>query len=394
MTNRKLSRGLLFAAAGLLAVPFAASPILLLAGNFQVGNPHKTDAKLIGLEALSIVNFDGIILSNTTDRDYLVKFSYFPNAFTWSWPSAPGRSPTSGILKSGPTWKLDPFDLIETIPGNARDGGLPDIPADEYRCLRSNFYPPVIDMQCDNSFWTGVQRNRPFRFKVYVAWLPVLLHVGAAAMIAWVWACEWMMAKKKGWMRCQCPEFMQGIPGVCPMPVGTARDMEKLGEHDWNKVRAWLYWTAALYCLLPVIHGSVMGSLFLRALRGFDDDLPHGMSVNGRYGTAYLGLVGGSFAAAVVAALCVTARMYFGKPAKTWIDQQEAGHASGGEGYEGYRGAGEGMVPQKVEGIYTPRAYEGYGGGGEADRLAPQEPRGVYGEVNGGGERDRLTQRY
>ena len=314
------------------------------------------------------MQFNGIILSDKADPSYLVKFSYFPNAFTWSWPSAP-TSPTSGILLSGPTSRLDPFALIETIPGS-RDG-LPDIPLDEYRCLQSHYYPPDLDMQCNNSFWTAVLRNRIFSFTMSLAWLPLLLHVSVAAVLLWLWACEWMIVKKKGWMRCQCPKFVQGL---CPLPKGSAKDMELLGEHDWDKVRAWLYWTAVAYCFLPLLHGAIIGSLFVSALGYFDHDLPHGMSVDAKLGGGYLGLVAGSAAAAVVSALCVTVRWYLGRPVKGWMDQQEAGglDPAGGEAYEGYRGGGRGGLAQRETGGLHAAGAEPYEGphGGKTDRLA------------------------
>lgn len=215
-----------------------------------------------------------------------------------------------------------------------------------------------------------------------VAWLPLVLHVSAAVMLLSVWASEWAMVKRKGWMRCQCPEFVQGL---CPLPKGSAKDMELLGEHDWDRVRAWLYWTAAAYCFLPLMHGAIVGSLFVKALGYFDEDLPRGMSVDAKMGGGYLGLAAGSAAAAVVAAVCVTVRWYLGRPVKGWMDQQEAAlDAPGGEAYEGFRGGGRDRVTAREAGeLHAPAAepYEGYRCG-----EAYEGPRA--------GEADRLAQRY
>lgn len=55
MGNQRVSGGLLAAAVALLAIPFVVNPLLLIAGNFYVGNPERPGASLIGLDSLSIV---------------------------------------------------------------------------------------------------------------------------------------------------------------------------------------------------------------------------------------------------------------------------------------------------------------------------------------------------
>jgi len=56
MSNQRVSGALLYAAVALLAIPFVVNPLLLIAGNFYVGNPERPGASLIGLESLSIVS--------------------------------------------------------------------------------------------------------------------------------------------------------------------------------------------------------------------------------------------------------------------------------------------------------------------------------------------------
>lgn len=56
MGNQRVSGGLLTAAVALLAIPFVVNPLLLIAGNFYVGNPERPGASLIGLDSLSIVS--------------------------------------------------------------------------------------------------------------------------------------------------------------------------------------------------------------------------------------------------------------------------------------------------------------------------------------------------
>lgn len=56
MGNQRVSGGLLTAAVALLAIPFVVNPLLLIAGNFHVGNPEQPGESLIGLDSLSIVS--------------------------------------------------------------------------------------------------------------------------------------------------------------------------------------------------------------------------------------------------------------------------------------------------------------------------------------------------
>lgn len=324
-----ISRGLLLTAMALLILPLIANILLVVAGTFYVSNPNRPGSLLIGLDKLSTVSFNGIIPSNATHPSYLVTLSYFPNAFTWSWPSAPpvhnpgliGSAPlvTSGMLSRGPTSTFDPFARIEIIPGTT--GGLPDIPNEEYQCLKSHYYPPDRGMECSNPFWTAVLRNRMFRFTMPLAWLPFVLHLSAVVVMGLTWVAEWTIKRKKWWMRCQCPSLLKRF---CPLPKGTQEEVEGMDEHAWDGVRVYLYWTAAAYTLLPAVHGLLMGAMFIAALRRFETDLPKGMGMDVQLGRGFLGLSWGGFGCAIMSALCVTGRWWLGKP-RGWMEQQDLG---------------------------------------------------------------------
>ncbi|KAB5536346.1 hypothetical protein GE09DRAFT_347277 [Coniochaeta sp. 2T2.1] len=305
-----VSRMLLFAAMTLLIVPLVANLLLLVAGTFYVPHRERPGAYLIGIESLSIVSFNGIVPSNTTHPSYLVSFNYFPAAFTWSWPSAPpvrdpgsiGSAPivTSGMLSRGLPSKLDPFDLISHMPGTT--GRLADTPLNEYRCLRSHYYPPDRGEECSNPFWTAVLRDRMFgHFTIPLAWFPFMLHLSAVVVMLLVWAAEVMIKKKKWWMRCQCPSFLKRF---CPLPKGTKEEVEALDEHAWDRIRVYLYGTAAAYALPPAVHGLLMGAIFVGALRGFERDLPEGMGVDVVAGKAEEGLDGAAAAGSWGADCC------------------------------------------------------------------------------------------
>jgi hypothetical protein len=142
-------------------------------------------------------------------------------------------------------------------------------------------------------------------------------------VMASMWAAEWVIDSEKcRWMRCQCPSVLKRF---CPLPRGTKEEVETLDEHAWDGVRVPLYWIAAAYALLPAVYGLLIGSMFVAAMRSFDEDLPRGMSVDARLGDGFLRLAWSSAGFAVLSAVCVTGRWWLGKRPKGWMDRLDVG---------------------------------------------------------------------
>jgi len=93
-----------------------------------------------------------------------------------------------------------------------------------------------------------------FRFTVP---LPFVLHL-SAVVVGLLFVAEWMIRRKKWWMRCQCPSFLKRF---CPLPKGTKEEVEGLDEHAWDRLSVCLFWTAAAYVLLPALHGLLIGGM-------------------------------------------------------------------------------------------------------------------------------------
>ena len=181
---------------------------------------------------------------------------------------------------------------------------------------------------CAEPFWTAVLRNRSFRFTLPLAWLGFALHLGVAGSVVAMWVFESTGKEWRcRWMRCRCPSAV--LRRFCPLPKGTREEEVAMMDHDdervWDGVRVSLYWVAAVYALLPAVYGLLIGSMFVAALRRFDEDLPEGMSVDAELGGGFLRLAWGSAGFAVLSAVCVTGRWWLGRKPMGWMDGLDVG---------------------------------------------------------------------
>ncbi|KAK3291913.1 uncharacterized protein B0H64DRAFT_435649 [Chaetomium fimeti] len=183
---------LLNIAIALTFIPLIIHVVMLVAGTFQVNGP--AGSRLIGLSSLSIVSFNGIIPSDT-HSSYLIHLQFFPNAFTWSYPTSPNPDLTSGILQSGPSNTLDPFILIQSLPTTL------SLDPSETNCLSPNpnhNHNPTPDdndattTKCTSPFWTALNHIMPYRFELHghPAYLAPVIHFLSILVILYVFRLE------------------------------------------------------------------------------------------------------------------------------------------------------------------------------------------------------------
>lgn len=237
----------------------------------------------------------------------------FPDAFTYSYPASRLANVTSGILASGPTTSFDPLTLIQSLPSTL------SLPANESRCLEDPSSPDA-QKQC-SPFWKAVLKEGEFRFRLngLVALQGFVMHFLALVVISLTLMAEACIRWRPGWMRCQC--WWAWYRRMCPLPKGTADEMGTLDEHVWDGVRLWCYGLVAAYTVLPVVNGSFLGIVFVRAMEGLEYSLPKGTHVDARMGDAFLAAGWGSVGASLLVVSLVVARWALTRKSG-WMEQQ------------------------------------------------------------------------
>ena len=314
-----IAKGLLTTAIALTIVPLITNILFIFAGTFRVADPNRSGAHLVGLSSLSMasvrtprphltnltnppfsVQFNGILPSNSTPPSYLVTLHLFPSAFTWSYPSSPSPSLTSGILSSGAT-PADPFVSLKLLAAR-----LPFVPSADTACLsdRTDSCSP---------FWTAVQKttSSPFRFQLsgpFASKLARATHIMAVVVILFVLVSEACIAYSPGSMRCQC--WWRWYARMCPLPKGSKEEVAALPGRTWDRVRLWMYGIVVPYCWVPVQHGMGVGYFFVRALEDFEGEIAEGAVVDASMGRGYLIVGWGGVVCSVVAMGCVMGRFW------------------------------------------------------------------------------------
>ncbi|KAH6847106.1 hypothetical protein B0I37DRAFT_138072 [Chaetomium sp. MPI-CAGE-AT-0009] len=291
---------LLNIAIALTFIPLIIHMVLLAAGTFQVNGP--AGSRLIGLSSLSIVSFNGIIPSDT-HSSYLIHLQYFPSAFTWSYPTSPDPTTTSGILQSGPSDTFDPLTLIQSLPTTL------SLPAPESRCLHAPPHTSKPDEKCTSPFWTAVHRMHPYRFELHGhgAYLALFIHVSSVFVILYTLALEaCVRLGLGGWMRCRC--WWRWQRRMCPLPKGSAEEVARLPGEAWDVPRVWMYCCVVAYGVLAVVYERMVGGFLVRSLGWVEEWLPDGRVLEARLGTDFFVVSWGGVVVAAVAFGCVVVR--------------------------------------------------------------------------------------
>ncbi|KAK0631562.1 hypothetical protein B0T14DRAFT_559351 [Immersiella caudata] len=309
--RRAMGDRLLRVAQALVSVPLITSAFFLHAGTFQVQDSARPGAKRIGLSSLAIASLNSIIPSNETN-DYLVSLRYFPNAFTYSYPSSPSAQTTSGILHSLVAHPaFDPYVLIQRLPS------ILALPPPETSCLSHNLTPnPETDASRCNPFWLAVKRvaSSSWRFKYdpgfFGAVISVFIDYMPIPIIVLLYLYEIIVRYRPEWMRYRCRFAI--MRRWCRFPKGTAEQVARIpaSARIWDRLRCWWYRQAVIYCLLMVVKGTEAGYYSVRSLREFEGLLPEGRMVDARMRKGYLVLGWGGVVCAIIAYGCVAARWF------------------------------------------------------------------------------------
>ena len=225
--------------------------------------------------------FNGIVPS-PDGKTYQIRFDYFPNAFTYSYPSSPLPNTTSGILAAGPSTSFDPLSLIQSLPS------ILSLAPEESRCLDRDSAEKPDAEACSSPFWKSVLAVRDHRFRLegFSAWLGFFMHASAVFVILLIFFAEACIRWRPWWMRCQC--FWAWYRRLCPLPkCETREEMDSVDEHVWDRVRLWFYSSLVLYSANPVVWGSAMGLVFCRTAEWLEYGFPMGTSVGAKMGMGY-----------------------------------------------------------------------------------------------------------
>lgn len=325
-----VARHLLNAAIALTILPLIANILFLLAGTFQLQDTTRPGATRIGLSSLSIASFNGVITSSTPSPSYLVNIQFFPNAFTFFYPSSPTANTTSGILQSGPSSSFDPLNLIKLLPSTL------DLPASDTACLS---HPYRRGSQHDDGpdkcspFWWAIHRaaSSPFRFQLegIAAYFLFVTHLSAVVVLLLTLFSEVLIIYRPGWMRCQC--WFHFLKKYCPLPKGTAEEMKDVSEHRWDRVRLWMYGLVVAYCVIPVQFGMVMGWFFARSME--DLERKGEMTVDASIGRGFMVVGWGAVVVSGMAVACAGVRFLLTRWREEAEGEEERGLLVGlGEG--------------------------------------------------------------
>lgn len=256
------------------------------------------------------LQFNGIIPSSPDRPDsnsYLIHLQYFPNAFTWSYPTSPSPNLTSGILQSGPLTHrtFDPFTLLHTtLPSTL------SLPSSDTTCIpfRPTRNPPASEA-CTSPFFAALHRALPYRFRLDGSGphLAFITHFLGIVCVLYILRLEVTLRYRPGWMRCQC--WWRWARRVCPLPKGTAEEVAALPGERWDAARLWIYGAMVGYGVLAVVWERMVAGFLVRTVGWVEEGLPGGKGVlEARVGERFWVVSWGGVGVAVVALVCVSVR--------------------------------------------------------------------------------------
>ncbi|KAH6623782.1 hypothetical protein F5144DRAFT_659050 [Chaetomium tenue] len=320
-----IGRRLLNVAITLTFIPLIVHVLLLAAGTFQIDDPSRPGARLIGLSSLSVVSFTGIIPSSANrlslssrpagpadpPTSYLIHLQLFPNAFTFTHPTAPTANLTSGILQSWlpPSHTFDPLThLHTTLPP------LLSLPPQQTRCITTLIPSPPPSETCTAPYFTALHHTLPYRFRLdgHAAYLGLFIHFLSVLVVVYIFRLEVCVRYRPGWMRCQC--WWRWARRVCPLPKGTREEVDVMGGERWDAARVWMYAALVGYGGMGIVWEGMVGGFLLRNVGWVEETLVRsGLGGKGLlemgWGERWWVVSWGGVGAAMVALVCVSVRM-------------------------------------------------------------------------------------
>ncbi|KAK0381829.1 hypothetical protein CLIM01_00842 [Colletotrichum limetticola] len=293
--RRHLMRPLLLVLAFIFALFVAVVQILTLtAGTWVIRDSNG--AQRLGLSSLAIVEFDGIIASQTNPNTYLVTMHQFAASFAYTYPS----KSLAGTLDSSPHLPYDFGAVAHALR----------LPQSEWACYH------FAQDACQNNPFLSAFRNSWLILPTATANIAL---VYALVVVSYLFVTELLIAVRPSWLRCQC--YFSCIKRVCPCPRGTRAEIEALPPMFWDRYRGWCWFMLPAAAFLPAFTLGGNGMLlkeYVNRPRGLEGD------VNGRFGTGFVILQALCFAASVAGAGCMVLRRRLGMR-KSWMEEQGVG---------------------------------------------------------------------
>ncbi|TDZ13641.1 hypothetical protein Cob_v013161 [Colletotrichum orbiculare MAFF 240422] len=273
----------------LLLLTYALALLVCIIQGLTLYAGSSVEDGRITLSSLSIVQFDGIIPSSTSDS-YLVRIHLFFSSLGYEHPSAS----TAGVVSS---WPRLPHDLM-TI------GEQLDVPSSAWACL-------VSGSECTSPFY------RAFRSGYFDLPTETLTYFGiyyAFFFIGVVLLKEILISVRPSWLRCRC--YFGFLKRKCSCPRGTREEIEALPSAFWDGYRMWLWPTMAFAAFTPA-HLQFLNGWVLKThvnLLGLE-------GVNARFGRGFVVMQAVALGASFVAIGFLYLRKQLGSKAD-WMEQQ------------------------------------------------------------------------